>query len=276
MGICALISPCHSQLIAPPPSVIRYGTPTHPLPRKVISEGVYNTKKIEVYPLKLSVFRMCKLQPAISNATTPVVEISKAAKVQDLLDQIIQISTLEPANLRFWLVMGPKLEENPLVGFFYPSERIVGDEAQPFPSSEEDKSKRLDNALVENGDAIVYEYCSNGVWTVDLEAINISKTASRTAPAEKTSPFFNTEAFKSKYQSPANNAIKPVNGQSYPTTTPASQSNAITTYQGPLSSSYSTNGRYSSHTSQPKDPGTVGLNNLSVSSPLSQHSLTKI
>jgi hypothetical protein len=208
---------------------------------------------------------MSKMTPVSSNGTTPVIELSKTAKVRDLLDQVVQISTLDQADLRYWLVDGSKFDDVPLTGTFYPSDRIQEDGAQPFPSAKDDRKKRLDEALIENGDAIVYEYRSGGIWTVDMASINIPKTT-RTAPPESTIPAFfspTSDAFKAKYQSPKNNAIKPTaaTGASGFTST-TTQSTALTAFQGPLNSSYSINGRVSSYTSPTRSPGTVGLNNL--------------
>jgi hypothetical protein len=220
-------------------------------------------KRVEVYPYKLSIFRMSKMNPVSANGTTPVIELSKTTKVQDLLDHVVQLSTLDQADLRYWLVDGSRFIDAPLTGTFYPSDRIQEDGAQPFPSVEDDKGKRLDEALVENGDAIIYEYRAAGVWTVDMDSINIPKTT-RTAPPESTAPAFFSDAFKAKYQSPTNNAIRPTvatggtGGGFTPTTT---QSTALTTYSGPYSTSYS-NGRISSYTTAAKAPGAVGLNNL--------------
>jgi ubiquitin carboxyl-terminal hydrolase 4/11/15 len=243
----------------------RYGPPIHPLPRKVISEGQYAMKRIEVYPYKLYILRMSKMTPVSSNGTTPVIELSKSAKVQDLLDQVVQMSTLDQANLRYWLVDGSKFDDKPPSGMFYPSDRIQEDGAQPFPSAEEDNKKRLDEALIENGDAIVYEYRAEGTWTVDMASINIPKTT-RTAPPETAArPFFtpNSDAFKAKYQSSTNNAIKPTAATGITGFTPTTtQSTALTPFQGSLTTSYSLNGRVSSYTTPARSPGAVGLNNL--------------
>ena len=197
---------------------------------------------------------MSKMTPTLSIGSTFVIELSKTAKVRDLLDQVVQISTLDQADLRYWLVDGSKFDDVPLTGTFYPSDRIQEDGAQPFPSAKDDRKKRLDEALIENGDAIVYEYRAGGTWTVDMASINIHKM---TRPR--------SDAIRAMYQSPKNNAIKPTaaTGATGFTPTPTTtQSIALTAFQGPLNSSYSINGRVSSYTSPTRSPGTVGLNNL--------------
>lgn len=116
---------------------------------------------------------------------TLAIEISKSATVQDLLEEVAQISTSDPVNLRYWLVEGTKLDEKPLSGTFYPSDRIQEDNAQPFPQEESDRTKSLDEALVKSQDAIVYEYRAGGAWTVDPPSIYIPR-ANRTAPRNYT------------------------------------------------------------------------------------------
>lgn len=201
------------------------------------------------------------MTPASSNKTTPVIEISKTATVEQLIDQVVSISTLDRPDLRYWQVIGSVLEERPLEGIFYPSERIKADETQPFPSADH-VGKRLDEALVENGDAIIYEYRSQGTWTVDMASLEISKNTIRTAPAPASAPVFfgpDSAEFKAKYYSSKNNAIKPLS-PSVGFTPSISTSTAVTSYQS--SASAFSNGRVTSYTTPTRSPGTVGLNNL--------------
>ncbi|KAG8754786.1 CSN-associated deubiquitinating enzyme Ubp12 [Serendipita sp. 396] len=238
-----------------------YGEANYILPRKVITEGVSNYRKVEVYPFKLYIFRMSKLPPPSSQGVTPVIEISKAATVGELIDQIVQLSTLDKADLRFWLVMGTNLQNEPLEGTFYPSERIQTDVAQPFGDADL-LSKRLDDALIENGDAVIYELRHDGVWTVDMGSLNIPKSSTRTAPEESKPVVFNPD-FKAKYSSPANNAIKPTGGNSgFKPIGPASPSTAVAAFKPTFSGSSFQNGRVSAYTQPARDPGQVGLNNL--------------
>jgi len=199
------------------------------------------------------------MTPASFTKSTPVVEISKAATVEQLINQVVAISTLDRSDLRYWQVMGSALEERPLEGIFYPSDRIQKDDTQPFPSSEH-VGKRLDDALLESGDAIIYEYCSQGTWTVDMAALDFSKSNKRTAPAAKTAPAFFTESaeFKAKYQSGTHNAIKPLAPGGF--TPSVSQSTPIASYH--TSTSAFPNGRVASYITPTRSPGTVGLNNL--------------
>lgn len=244
------------------PFVNRYGTPTHILPRKIISEGLHATKRAEVYPLKIFVFRMSAMTPASSNKTTPVVEISKAATVEQLISQVVEISTLDRSDLRYWQVIGTVLEERPLEGVFYPSDRINQDSTQPFPSAEH-VGKRLDEALVESGDAIIYEYRSQGTWTVDMATLDVSKGAIRTAPTvAPKAPVFFSEEFKAKYSSTTHNAIKPISPNSAGFTPSSSQSTALTSFQGGSSSTGFSSGRVTAYSTPSRSPGTVGLNNL--------------
>jgi hypothetical protein len=228
----------------------------------MISEGLHKLKRVEVYLMKIFVFRMSAMPPAASTATTPLIEISKTAKVEELIDQVVQLSVLDRDDLRYWQVEKTALEERPLEGTFYPSHRLQQDETQPFDLNEQ-KGKRLDEALWESGDAIVYEYRSQGTWTVDMGSLELAKRT-RTAPTPSNAPtFFNTEAFKAKYNSPTYNAIKPISpGTGFtPTSSQSTTSTALTVFQG-SSSSYGSNGRFSSYTPPSRSPGTVGLNNL--------------
>lgn len=246
------------------PFVNRYGTPTHVLPRKIISEGLHATKRAEVYPLKIFVFRMSAMTPASSNKTTPVIEISKSATVEQLISQVVDISTLDRADLRYWQLIGTALEERPLEGVFYPSDRINQDSTQPFPSAEH-VGKRLDEALVESGDAIIYEYRSQGTWTVDMATLDVSKGAVRTAPVVTTkAPAFFSEEFKAKYASGTHNAIKPISPNTAGFTPSSSQSTALTSFQGSSSTGFSSGGRVTAYSTPTRSPGTVGLNNLWV------------
>ena len=202
------------------------------------------------------------MTPASSNKATPVVEISKTATVEQLIDQVVQISTLDRPDLRYWQVAGNVLEDRPLEGIFYPSDRIRDDLTQPFPSAEY-IGKRLDEALVESGDAIIYEYRSQNTWTVDMAALDISKGTVRAAPTTAaTAPtFFSpaSEEFKAKYGSGTHNAIKPISpGTGF--TPSSSQSTALTSFQS--SSTPFSNGRVTTYTTPSRSPGTVGLNNL--------------
>lgn len=230
-----------------------YGPPNLTIPRKIITEGIHHVKRVEVYPYKLSVFRMSKLTPPSSHAVTPTIEISRAAKVKELIDQVVQISALDKDDLRFWLIMGTVLETKPLDGTFYPSDRLQADEAQPFPPAES-LDKRLDEALVESGDAIVYEYRIQGTWTVDIDSLKIATTNNRTLAAENKPAFFTD--LKTKYNSPANNAIKPMSTTGY-TITPTVGSTAVTAFKQP-----STTTSISAYTTPSRPPGAVGLNNL--------------
>jgi len=204
------------------------------------------------------------MTPAPSNKATPVIEISKTATVEQLIDQVAQISTLDRPDLRYWQAISSMLEERPLEGIFYPSDRIQKDSTQPFPSADH-VGKRLDEALVDDGDAIIYEYCSQGTWTVDMGTLDIPKTSIRIVPAEKSTPaFFNPESaeFKAKYQSGTHNAIKPISPSTGFTPSTSSQSTALTSFQSSTSTGFSQNGRVTSYTTPTRSPGTVGLNNL--------------
>jgi hypothetical protein len=209
---------------------------------------------------------MSTLNPAPSNSATPQIVISKAAQIEELLDQVTQISTLDRKDLRFWFVMSTSFEDRPLEGTFYPSDRISLDLAVPFPS-EEQKGKRIDDALIEMNDAIVYEYCASGVWTVDMGSLDIAKTTTRTAKPETVKPVFlpGSAEWNAKYGSnTAHSAIKPVSTSARPISIP--QSTAIKTHQGSSStgSGFFMNGRSSAFTGPVRSPGTVGLNNLYV------------
>jgi hypothetical protein len=134
----------------------RYGPANFTIARKVISEGLYRMRRVEVYLMKIFVFRMSAMHLAAPTATTPVIEISKTAKVEQLIDQVAQLGTLDHDDLLFWQVENIALEEDPLEGTFYPSNRLQKDGTRPFDLNMQ-KGKRLDEALWQSGDAIVYE-----------------------------------------------------------------------------------------------------------------------
>lgn len=213
--------------------------------------------------MTLYVYRMSKMTPASSNGATPQIVISKSAKVEELLNHVTQLSTLDRKDLRFWLLMGTSLEERPLEGTFYPSDRISLDSTQPFPAPEHE-GKRIDEALVESGDAIVYEYCSQGVWTVDMGSLNITRTTKRATRSESSKPVFSpgSAEWNAKYGATTHNAIPPISTAAGPLSGP--QTRAVSAYQGTSSTAFTFNGRTSSFTGPTRSPGTVGLNNLYV------------
>lgn len=231
---------------------------------------------MEVYPYKLSVFRMSVLSPSNPTDPAPVITISKTATIQELLEKVIELSNLDRNDLRFWLVPYTYVDNEPIEGSFYPSQRIKQDEAHPFPG-QHSPSERLDVAYVDAGDAIVYEYKSQGVWTVDLGSLNITQKSGVRTQEESKSPVFGSD-WAAKYNTSTNNAIKPTAtaaaAAAAPTVTPVTSprttnysagisSTSVTSYQYSSSTALTTNGRASATST--KAPGTVGLNNLLVS-----------
>ncbi|KAG8774508.1 CSN-associated deubiquitinating enzyme Ubp12 [Serendipita sp. 397] len=133
-----------------------YGQGSYILPRKIITEGVSNYRRAEIYPYKLYIFNMTRIPTLLPQGVTPYIEISKSDTVGSLIDRIIQLSGLKKVDMRFWIVSGTVLQAKPLKGGSYPSDRIQTDGAQPFGDASM-LNRRLDDALVESGDAIVYE-----------------------------------------------------------------------------------------------------------------------
>lgn len=169
-GICFRVGKPFTVILLPSPIhpfSRRYGTPTHVLPRKVITEGILGSKKVEAYFLKIFAFRMSATISAPFIRVLPVLEISKSATVEDLINRVAELSGLDRPNLRYWHLSNTALENRPLEGPFYPSDRMSQDHIQPFPRVGH-AGKRLDEALVESDDAIVVEYRS---WIVNIGSI---------------------------------------------------------------------------------------------------------
>ena len=248
------------------PADRRYGPPEHPIRRKVISEGNYSAKRIEFYPYKIKTYRMSKIKPHLpSSEPTHTIRISKAAPVSELLAHVSEKwGNITPA--RFWHAQVNFLEQDPIDGIFYSSSRIENDSTQPFAMTEENKRKRLDEAGLEDGDAIIMETKHGEEWTIDLESTTLGQRINRPKAQEPKVAVF-TEEQMAKYRS--HRAIKPDVNTSYNHNQPGSGF-ASTAYTPPVTTpSYNRtlflNGRSSvASSSRIIAPGTVGLNNLCV------------
>jgi len=179
------------------PTGRRYGPPKYPIPRRVISEGEYSTKRIEIYPYEIKTYRMSKTNPNLpSSEPTHTIRVSKAAPVSELLARVSEIwGNITPA--RFWHTQVNFLEQDPVDSIFYSSSRIENDSTQPFATTEEDKKKRLDEAEIEDGDAIIMETKHGDEWTIDLQATTLGQRIYR--PKARV-PLF-TEEQMAKYRS---------------------------------------------------------------------------
>ena len=246
------------------PTDRRYGPPEYPVSRKVISEGNYSAKRIEFYTYKINTYRMSKIKPHLpSSEPTHTIYISKAAPVSELLARVSEKwGNITPA--RFWHAQVNFLEQDPVDGVFYSSSRIENDSAQPFATTEEDGRKRLDEAGLEDGDAIIME---TKEWTIDLETTTLGQRINRPKAQEPKDAVF-TEEQMAKYCS--HRAIKPDVNSSYNYSQPGSGFTS-TAYTTPVTApSYNNrtlllNGRSSvASSSRLVTPGTVGLNNLCV------------
>jgi hypothetical protein len=244
----------------------RYGPPKHPILRKVISEGKghFSAKRIEFYPYKIKTYRMSKIKPHLpSSEPTHAIHISKAAPVSELLTRVSEKwGNVVPA--RFWHAQVNFLEQDPIDGIFYTSSRIESDSTQPFATTEENKKKRLDEAGLEDGDAIIMETKHGEEWTIDLESTTLGHRINRQKAQEPKVAVF-TEEQMAKYRN--HRAIKPDIGSTY---YPSSAGYGSTAYTTPVTTpsfnrTLVLNGRSSvASSSRTVAPGTVGLNNLCV------------
>ena len=209
---------------------------------------------------------MSKIKPHLpSSEPTHTICISKAAPISELLARVSgKWGNITPA--RFWHAQVNFLEQDPIDGIFYSSSRIENDSTQPFATTEDDKRKRLDEAGLEDGDAIIMETKHGEEWTIDLETTTLGQRINRPKAQEPKVAVF-TEEQMAKYRS--HRAIKPDANSSYSFSQPGSAF-APTAYTSPVTtSSYNRtlvlNGRSSvASTSRTVAPGTVGLNNLCV------------
>ena len=131
-----------------------------------------------------------------SSVQTHTICISKAARVSELLARVSEKwGNITPA--RFWHAQVNFLEQDPIDGVFYSSSRIENDSTQPFATTEEDKKKRLDEAGLEDGDAIIME---TKEWTMDLETTTLGQRINRPKAQNPRVAVF-TEEQLAKYRS---------------------------------------------------------------------------
>lgn len=209
---------------------------------------------------------MSKIKPHLpSSEPTHTVHISKAAPVSELLARVSEKwGNVTPA--RFWHAQVNFLEQDPIDGIFYSSSRLEKDSTQPFATTEEDKRKRLDEAGLEDGDAIIMETKHGEEWTIDLETTTLGQRINRPKAQEPKVAAF-TEEQLARYR--GHRAIKPDANNSYSFSQPGSGF-ASTAYTTPVTThSYNRtlflNGRSSvASSSRMVAPGTAGLNNLCV------------
>ena len=107
---------------------------------------------------------------------------------------------------RFWHAQVNSLEQDPVNGIFYPSNRIRNDSTQPFATTEVDKTKRLDEVGLEDGDAIIMETMHGEEWTIDLEMTTLGRRINRPKRREPQVAAF-IEEYMAKYRS--DRTIKP-------------------------------------------------------------------
>jgi hypothetical protein len=162
---------------------------------------------------------MSKIKPHLpSSEPTHTICISKVAPVSELLARVSEKwGNVTPA--RFWHAQVNFLEQDPIHGIFYSSSRIENDSTQPFAAAEVDKKKRLDEAGLEDGDAIIMETKHGEEWTIDLETATLGQRINRPKAQEPKVVVF-TEEQMAKYRN--HRAIRPDVNSSYSLSQPGS------------------------------------------------------
>ena len=113
-----------------------------------------------------------------SSQPTHAIHISRTAPVSELLARVSEKwGNVTPA--RFWHAQVNSLEQDPVSGIFYSSSRIRNDSTQPFATTEVEKTKRLDEVGLEDGDAIIMETMHGEEWTIDLEMTTLGRRINR-------------------------------------------------------------------------------------------------
>ena len=220
---------------------LRYGTPIHSLPRRVIARGAAKQPTIELRPLRLKVFRLVKAYIDHENTSHPWVIISAGETISTLCSQLAAAASPDgqtSSPYRIWSLRS----DDSIRAEFLGSQLPLSD-AKIIEESE----KTLEEQELESDDAFVVEFKQSDGWIVE---------APKAVPLAIEAPLFqSTDGFFNKMSSTRSSTSSAVPYKSTP----------YNTFSSSGSRSSSTAVTFSGkNISKPMDPGTLGLGNMSV------------
>jgi len=139
---------------------LRYGSPSHPLPRAVIARGYTKQATLELYPLRLKVFRLVKSSAEGANTPHLWVTISAGESITVLCSKLLHVVawTSEDVPYRVW-----KIGTNDSDGIEYLASQLSISDAKIIDASD----KTLEEDGIDSDDAFVVEFKQSDGWIAE-------------------------------------------------------------------------------------------------------------
>jgi len=143
-------------------NVNRYGTPTHPLPRRVIPRGIAQRPTIEMQPLRLKVFKLVRGSVDAASPPHPWITISAGETIATLCTKVSAAVAPENSSVpyRVWKI-GIALEDSAQTEFL--DSQLPNSDAKIVDESE----KTLEADSIESDDAFVVEFKQPDGWIAE-------------------------------------------------------------------------------------------------------------
>jgi ubiquitin carboxyl-terminal hydrolase 4/11 len=170
---------------------VRYGTPNHPLPRRVIERGITKQTSIEIRPPKLHLQR---LSSSTSEESPRHIVISAGETISALNSKLA--AAFPPKNpsstYRIWKINPPTIYDD--TGDVT-SEELAACDGKLMGDSD----KTLEEEGIQSDDWFIIEYQHDGIWLVDEDDQPMTGPPA-TAPGKALTPLFNSqEGFFNKF-----------------------------------------------------------------------------
>lgn len=224
----------------------RYGSPIHPLPRRVIARGAAKQATIELRPLRLKVFRLVKAYVDHESTPHPYLTISAGETISSLCSQLAATASPDrqtSSPYRIWSLPSDDSTRAEFLG-----SQLLLSQAKIIEESEH----TLEEKELESDDAFVVEFKQSDGWIVEVP---------KAAPLAIEAPppvFHSNDGFFNKMSStlPSTSSMVPYKSTLYNAFSITNSSSRSST-----STAVTLPGKVISKT---MDPGTLGLGNMSV------------
>ncbi|KAI6120769.1 hypothetical protein EV401DRAFT_1954212 [Pisolithus croceorrhizus] len=221
-----------------------YGTPTHTLPRSVISRGQLGEPSLELRPPRLRVLHLVEARSDQADRRPEYVTLSTKDTVELLSKQLVaRLSARSDIPYRIW-----KIQPGEYEGVQFPAEKLFSSGAELLEISD----RTLEDSLIEFHDAFVVEFQKDGKWISDQLPPTGQPTVSEPQPLfSQDNDFFSRIASSSQQSAPQRQTPPPTG-----VTPSTSFSKAKDTQLTPFRS------HVFSKAKVVQEPGTLGLANM--------------
>ncbi|KAI6149803.1 cysteine proteinase [Pisolithus tinctorius] len=221
-----------------------YGTPTHALPRSVISRGQFGQPSLELRPPRLRVLHLAETKSDQTDRPPEYVTLSTKDTVTQLSRQLVaRLSARSDVPYRIWRIQPGEYE-----GVQFPAEKLLPSGAELLEIS----NKTLEESLIEFHDPFVVEFQKDGKWISDQLASAAQPAVSEPAPLFSQDDDFFSRLASTSQQPAQQRQTPPPTTVTTNTSFSKSKDTQITTFRP----------RVFSKTKVVQEPGTLGLANM--------------